>query len=436
MKRAIIVGSIIVVVLGVAAVLVFKFKPSAQPQFRTSAVTRGDLERTITATGTVNPRQTVAVGTQVSGTVARLEADFNSMVKKGQVIAKLDATLLEAAVEDANASLERAQAQVDLTKNIVDRTQSLFQKDLTSQADLEQAQANYKGALAGFSSARASLQRAKINLSYATITSPINGVVISRNVDMGQTVAASLNTPTLFLIADDLTAMQVSASVDEGDIGQVAVGQNANFTVDAFPDRKFSGTISQKRLQPNTVQNVVTYTVMIDVKNPDRVLMPGMTATITIPVQSAQNAILVPAAALKFTPANFTRSSRGRTGADSTRFRGGRHTGGDSTSFTRGTGQRRQDSSAAGQSAGISSNRQGRSRDRVFILENGKPKYVPVTVLLNNGGSAAVQADLTEGQLVIVGTTVSTQTSQNQTKQGQQNPFQQTPPVGGMGRRF
>jgi HlyD family secretion protein len=351
-------------------------------QWRTAAVEKGDLNVEVTASGTVNPHSLVAVGTQVSGTISRIFVDFNSPVKKGQLIALLDTTFLQAAVADASATLNKAQAQETLTRRNAERTKDLFDKGLSAQADLDQAAADYEAAKAAISSARAQLDRAKINLAYATIRSPITGVVVNRSVDVGQTVAASFNTPTLFTIADDLSKMQVQASIDEADIGQVKIGQQAAFTVDAYPDRSFSGTVTQVRLQPTTVQNVVTYTVMIDVNNPDLTLMPGMTANITVAVQQARDVLKVPLAALKFIPPGF----QGKTGAR-------RAGNGDSAAGI----ARRPDSAHAKDTA------RKKDRARIFILEDNKPKPVPVRTGLSNSGYVAVEGDLREGQNVIVG---------------------------------
>jgi HlyD family secretion protein len=378
-------------------------------QWRTAAVEKGDLNIEVTASGTVNPHSLVAVGTQVSGTISHIFVDFNSRVKKGQLIALLDTTFLQAAVADASATLNKGQAQETLTRRNAERTKNLFDKGLSAQADLDQAAADYEAAKAAISSARAQLDRAKINLAYATIRSPITGVVVNRNVDVGQTVAASFSTPTLFTIADDLSKMQALASIDEADIGQVKIGQQATFTVDAYPDRSFAGTVTQVRLQPTTVQNVVTYTVMIDVDNPDLVLMPGMTANITIAVQQAREVLKVPLAALKFTPPGF----QGKTGVH-------RAGGSDSAAGM----ARRPDSANAKDTA------RKKDRARIFILEDNKPKLVPVKTGLSNSGYAAVEGNLQAGQLVIVGLN----TQNNKTPVPQQSPLGGGAP--GMPRRF
>ena len=232
----------------------------------------------------------------------KLYADFNSIVKEGQVIAQIDPTFLQQAVKDATASLERARAQYNDAKRILERTKSLFDKNLESQANYDGALTTFESNQAALKMAQASLDRAKINLAYATIYAPISGVVIDRKVNVGQTVAASFSSPTLYTIANDLQKMQVQATIDESDIGRISVGQEATFTVDSYPDDRFTGTVSQIRLAPVTIQNVVNYTVIIDVDNRDLKLMPGMTANVRILVGSARNVIRVSNMALRLQP--------------------------------------------------------------------------------------------------------------------------------------
>ena len=390
-------------------------RPESAVQWRTIPIEKGDLNVEVTASGTANPHFLVQVGTQVSGTIARILVDFNSHVKKGQLIALIDTTFLHAALEDAKASLRKAQAQEVLTHNTADRTKQLFDKGLAAQADLDQATSDWESAKAEISSMQSALDRAKINLAYAFIVSPITGVIVNRNVNVGQTVAASFSTPTLFTIADDLSKMQIQASIDEADIGQVKIGQNAKFTVDAYPDRSFIGVVTQVRLQPTTVQNVVTYTVMIDVDNPDLALMPGMTANITLAVQQAHDVLYVPLAALKFTPQSFQGKGSGRGAWNSK----------DSSSAR--TGRRRDSTTAVDTTRSL----RKRDRSRIFVLENNKPKMVPVKTGLSNGGYVAVEGDLQPGQLVIVGVI----------NQNNKAPSPQQSPLGGastpgMPRRF
>ena len=292
----------VVIILAIGAWFWFGHKGSAPLQWRTGKVEKGDLKVVVTATGTLSADTTVQVGTQVSGVIDKILVDFNSVVKKGQVIAILDTTYLASSVEDANAAMYRAQIQVDLNKVTYDRDKELLDEKVIAQSDYDLAYSNYLTALGNARSAKSALDRAKINLKYATIVAPVSGVVISRAVDRGQTVAASFSTPTLFAIANDLTKMQVQANIDEADIGKIKNGQDVMFIVDAYPDQTFSGTVSQIRLEPTIVSNVVNYTVIIDVPNPDLKLMPGMTANITIMIQQEQNVTKIPASALKFWP--------------------------------------------------------------------------------------------------------------------------------------
>ncbi len=286
------------------------------PRFNTAAVSRQDVVQTVEATGTLSAVTTVQVGTQVSGTIQSLYADFNSQVRKGQVIARLDPSLMQAQVDQAaatitrlQADLERAQAALEDAQVKKQRAQTLSDQGLIARADLDtaesaarQAQAARQAAEAQLVQARAALNQNRVNLNHTVITAPVDGIVISRNVDVGQTVAASMSAPTLFVIAQDLTEMQVQASVDESDIGRVQPGQAVTFRVDAYPDQEFSGTVSQVRLQPQVVQNVVSYTTVIDVPNPQGKLKPGMTANVSIEIARADDVLAVPNAALRFQP--------------------------------------------------------------------------------------------------------------------------------------
>lgn len=270
--------------------------------YRTEKISRGDIVVQVRATGTINPVRTVKVGSQVSGTISKIFVDFNSVVKEGQVIALIDSTFLYASVKEAEANLERNKAQVNETRRNLIRAQELLAKNLIAQAELDAAQTAYEQAVAQLKQSQAALDRARVNLRFSVIRAPIDGVVISRDVDVGQTVAASLQAPQLFVIANDLRQMQVEANVDEADIGQIKEGQLATFTVDAYPDQEFRGTVKQVRLAPVNVQNVITYTVIIDVPNPDVKLRPGMTATVSILIDKRENVLRVPSAALRFQP--------------------------------------------------------------------------------------------------------------------------------------
>jgi HlyD family secretion protein len=301
MKKLIIPG-IVVLVLAVTGYAVFLRSPAAKYTYRFEKVSEGDLTAFVTATGSITPVTSVDVGTQVSGIVAKLYADFNSVVKQGQVIAQIDPTFLEQSVKDAEANLEKAQALAADAKRNYDREKELLAKGLDSQLNHDAALTTYESNKAALKSARASLDRAKINLAYATIYAPISGVVINRAVNVGQTVAASFSSPTLYTIANDLSKMQVLAIVDESDIGKISIGQEATFTVDAYPDQAFKGVVSQVRLNPTTIQNVVNYTVVIFVNNDQLKLMPGMTASVKVQVAEARNVLRIPNMALRFQP--------------------------------------------------------------------------------------------------------------------------------------
>jgi HlyD family secretion protein len=294
----------VLVVAGLAAGAWFLFgnNSKAKVEWRTAKIEQGDLQVTVRASGTLQAVTTVQVGTQVSGIIKNIFVDFNSEVREGQVIAVLDTTLLAQAVEDARAALRRSEIQVNQTKREYDRTKLLFEQKVMAQADYDLALTSFETAETNLISARSTLSRAKINLRYATIIAPISGVVVSRAVDVGQTVAASFSTPTMFTIANDLTKMQVQANIDEGDIGKIKVDQEVTFTVDAYTDATFNGTVRQVRLQPVVTQNVVNYTVIIDVPNPDLKLLPGMTANITVLVDEVKDILKIPATALRFSP--------------------------------------------------------------------------------------------------------------------------------------
>ncbi len=315
MKRALFIGLGLVVVLGGAGFFWSRSKATpAQPQFVTSAVSRGDITSRVTATGTLSALVTVQVGTQVSGRIQSLSADFNSTVKKGQVLAKLDPELFNAALAQASANERAAQANVTKAKaqaiesqRALERTTELSKRDFVAKAELDTAQAAFDVAKANIEAAEASLaqsraqrQQAQVNLAYTTVTSPIDGTIISRAVDVGQTVAASLQSPTLFTIAENLTRMQVDTSVAEADVGKLKEGLDATFTVDAFPARRFVGRVRQIRYAATVVSNVVTYAAIIDVENPELLLRPGMTANVTFVTQEANDVVKVPNAALRF----------------------------------------------------------------------------------------------------------------------------------------
>ncbi len=287
-----------------------------EPTVMTQPVSRGDIVDSVGATGTLEAVETVDVGTQVSGVVQELHADFNDIVKKGQIIAKLDPQLIQTQIENQTANVIRAEADLsrlkvslDDAKQKLDRAEQMSAKQLIPKTELETADVNVRSAEAQIRSseaaltqARAQLNNQKVNLGYTTITAPIDGIIISRNVDQGQTVASSMNAPVLYVIAADLTKMQVLANIDEADVGRMRPNQHVTFRVDAFPTDTFTGTVSQVRLQPAVVQNVVTYSTVISVPNPDLKLKPGMTAQVNIEINRRTNVLRVPNAATRFRP--------------------------------------------------------------------------------------------------------------------------------------
>src|ERR1041385_6371403 len=287
---------------GAAGWWYYKKQNDNSPQYQTATVTRGDLTQAVTATGTLNPVVNVQVGSQISGIIQKLFADFNSPVKEGQVIAQLDAATYRASVAQAEGNLMNAKASLELAQINARRSQSLLTNSLIPPSDLDKAIAELHQAEASVKISEANLEKAKVHLSRCAIYAPVDGVVISRNVDVGQTVAASLSAPTIFIIANDLSKMQIDANVSEADIGTIEEGQNVSFTVDAFLDRKFTGKVRQIRNSPTTVQNVVTYDTVIDVSNPDLKLRPGMTANASIITAQRNGVLKIPNLALRFKP--------------------------------------------------------------------------------------------------------------------------------------
>ena len=282
-------SGIVVVILLTAGIWWFFATKAEKVEYVTVNITRGDLRQVVTATGEINPVNTVSVGSQVSGTIEDIFVDYNSHVTKGQLLLKIEPSVLEAAVAEALASLESAKSQLTLSKNDYERNKTLYDSGYIARAEMEQSQTNYEQAVQSVKRAQSQYDRAVTNLSYATITSPVEGTVISRKVDKGQTVAASFQTPDLFEIAEDLSKMQIETAVSEADIGVIKEGQNVTFTVDAYPTKKFNGIVRQVRLSPTTTSNVVVYTVVIDVDNADLELMPGMTAFVTILISEAHD---------------------------------------------------------------------------------------------------------------------------------------------------
>src|SRR5437667_3207707 len=297
---------VIIVGLIVFAYVLRQCRESGAAKYQTATATRGSLTQAVTATGTLNPVVNVHVGSQVSGNIQKLFADFNSKVKAGDVVAQIDPALFQATVTQAEGDLASALAGLELAKVNATRTQELFAKKTSSQADVDQAMANLHQAEANVKIKQGALDKAKADLDHCTITSPIDGVVISRSVDVGQTVAASLQAPVIFAIANDLTKMQIDANVAEADVGVVKIDQNVDFTVDAFPMETFHGKVVQVRNAPITVQNVVTYDTVIGVSNPDLKLKPGLTANVSIIIAHKDDVLQIKNAALRYRPPDAT----------------------------------------------------------------------------------------------------------------------------------
>lgn len=302
MKTKRIVWAAIALLLIIAGFTLLRKSDDIKQMPVTAKVTIGDISTTVTATGTVEPIKTITVGTQVSGIISKVYVDYNSVVKKGQVLAELDKTVLNSQLASATTDLNNAKTQMDYQKSTYNRDKVLYAKKAISATDMETATYNYETAKLNYQKASYAKKVAETNLGYATIYSPIDGVILSKDVDAGQTVAASFSTPTLFSITNNLHQMQVLANVDEADIGQVKDGQTVTFTVDAYPNDTFQGVVTQVRLEPTTTSNVVTYTVVINAPNPQLKLLPGLTANVTIYIIQKNHILLIPNKALNFHP--------------------------------------------------------------------------------------------------------------------------------------
>lgn len=427
MKKRKVVSAIVILLIIAGGVTFFAARGNSEAvQWLTLPVSQGNLDVVVTATGTLAADTTVQVGTQVSGTIAKLYADWNSRVRRGQIVAQLDTTFLWASVEQAQANLQKAEVAQEQARRTFERVKQLFNRNLDSQSDYDTALSTYQTAQASVTQAQTALDQAQINLSYATIRSPISGVVISRNVDIGQTVASSFNTPTLFTIANSLSDMQIQASVDEGDIGSVKVGQPVTFTVDAYPNDVFTGRVIQIRLQPTVVQNVVEYTVIIDVPNPGMKLMPGMTANLTIQIAEHKDVLKVPTTALRFMPPAQYFTNMIKNLPDSVKQKmerrrkenGGGHTlsGGGVQGLAQSGGQH-----GAGQYGGNGlQNREltPGSYFRLWVLDGKQIRPVRVRIGLSDGTNTEIAGDLKPGEPVVIGELTQSAGRQN-------NPFMQ-----------
>lgn len=385
MKKSVKITLIVVAVMAAAvgAWFLCRPKPPMPPKYEATTVKRGSLQNSVTATGTVEPVTQVEVGTQVSGIVSHLYADYNSVVKKGQLIAELDKTNLLNDLSSKKSNLAVSKTEYEYQQKNYERTKTLYDKQLVSESDYETAYYNYNKAKNNYDIAKIQLATSETNLSYATIYSPIDGVVLSRAVEEGQTVNAGMNTPTLFNIAADLTDMRVIADVDEADIGDVRDGQRVSFTVDAYPTVVFEGSVRQVRQEATTTSNVVTYEVVISAPNPDLKLKPGMTANITIYTLERDGVLLVPTKALKFTPSD----------------------GGDDTII---------DCTA---------------QHKLWLLEPGTVRAVAVEIGEAAGSQTEIVSGVDEGAFVATGIASATATEAAEpTANGERSPFMPGPP--------
>jgi HlyD family secretion protein len=391
MKKAVIIPVILALLVGSG--WYFFAKRTPEITYRTAPVERGTIVAAVAATGNLSAVTTVQVGTQVSGTIQKLYVDYNSRVKKGQTIAEIDPSLFNASVEQAtgnslSAEANRQKARVALAdaERTLKRNQQLLKDGIISQADfdvsetaVQSAQAAIRASEGSVAQTRGALMQSRTNLRYSIIRSPVDGVVISRAVDVGQTVAASFQTPTLFTIAQDLTKMQIEVSVDEADISRIVEGQKATFTVDAYPEQTFAGRVVQVRSSPVITQNVVTYVVVVNVDNADLKLKPGMTANVAIEVGHVDNALKVPAAALRFRP---------KSGNDTK---------------VKSSAQADKGSQQGGMGSGKPGGRKGGTGPQVYLLKEGKPVAVSVkTGLADSSGFELLEGALKEGDEVII----------------------------------
>ena len=362
-----------------------------ETRYKLATLEKGDVTQTVSANGTLNPVVLISVGTQVSGTVKKLYVDFNDKVKKGQALLELDDALVSAAERQSAANVVNAQAALELALASEARMNALFAQEYVSKQEYDQARQALKSAQAQLALARAQNDRDRANLNFTVIRSPVDGVVIDRVVDLGQTVAASFQTPTLIKIAQDLTEMRIDTSFAEADIGEIREGQKARFTVDAFPNRSFTGEVQQIRLNPTNTQNVVTYNVRVTVANPDHLLLPGMTAYVNIAVQKREGVLLAPNAALRFKPAEAAgkKPENGQKPA--------------STATGPGMG-----ADMAGGAPGGAGDKKGKKRDAqsgtVYVLDGGEIRPVSVQLgITDNRNTEIVGGDLNAGERVVTG---------------------------------
>jgi HlyD family secretion protein len=378
-----------------AGIVTYRFFFGAVPeqQYRLQTLEKGDISQTVSANGTINPVTLVSVGTQVSGTVKKLYVDFNSKVEKGQILLELDDALLSAQQKQSLANVQNAQASLELADANEARMRSLFAQEYVSRQELDTAVQAKKSAEAQLKLAQATVERDRANLAYSVIRSPVSGVVVDREVDVGQTVAASLQTPTLFKIAQDLSRMQIDANFAEADIGSIRVGQSVHFTVDAFPDRSFNGVVKLVRLNPTSQQNVVTYDVVINVDNPEKILLPGMTAYVNITVAERKDVLLVPNAALRYKPTNAIMQKQVPNQANDPKNSADRPSS---------------DSGAKASKPKSEKNLRGHPRDsfsgKIYVFEKGGLKPVKVALgITDNRNTEILGGEIKVGDQVVLG---------------------------------
>lgn len=386
MKKIIkkVLGTLLVLALLIGGYYLYQNSRQVNPEdlYKFATVSRGDIEQTVSANGTINPVTLVSVGTQVSGLVSKMYVDFNDKVEEGQLLLELDDALFKAQIAQSQGLVNNAEAAVELAQANEARIRALFEQEYVSHQELDQSVQALKSAKASLQSAQAQLQRDKTNLHFSIIRSPVSGVVIDRQVDVGQTVAASFQTPTLIKIAQDLSKMQIDTSFSEADIGNIKVGQLAKFSVDAFPNLDFEGVVKQIRLNPVTTSNVVSYDVVVSMENPEQILLPGMTAYVSIVVTRHNNVMLVPNGALRYRPKTDI-AAEGAASVNNV-----------NQNMAKAGKKKAADAAEAG----------GWGRGRVYVLADGKPQLREVKVGISNGRLTEIMSDaLKPGDQVIVG---------------------------------
>jgi HlyD family secretion protein len=419
LKRILIIAGILIAIL--LTWFIFFHKKTVPSVVITVKPAYGYIAESVTATGKIEPVDTVTVGTQISGILQYLYVDFNSKVKKGELLAQLDKSLLQATLDQYKGNLQNAQAQLVFAKNNFARQDILFKADAISKADYDTALDTYSAAKGSVNTAQAQVRSAEKNLSYADIYSPIDGVVLNRSVSIGQTVAASFSTPTLFILAKDITKMQVEANVDEADIGDVKAGNRASFTVDAFINDQFGGTVTEVRLHPSVSANVVTYTTIINAPNDDMKLKPGMTANIVIYTKEVNNALLIPAKALNFSPDSSLMKNYQMVGhiSHKSTHKSATKAAGSSVSQTSHTAKSRDDTSAVAKQKAL-----------VWVLQGTKLVQKRIFIGLNDNTQVEVLSGLTTTDLVATGITAGTSAAAASSATGG-SPFLPKRPTGG-----